>query len=55
MTGLQWLKLDNAKLNQVPEELGNLMKLVSPIIPSQMLILCTDSYGNVINNSMMST
>ncbi|CAA9999620.1 unnamed protein product [Nesidiocoris tenuis] len=27
MTGLQWLKLDNAKLNQVPEELGNLMKL----------------------------
>uniref|UniRef100_A0A146KS58 Protein flightless-1 n=3 Tax=Lygus hesperus TaxID=30085 RepID=A0A146KS58_LYGHE len=27
MTGLQWLKLDNAKLDQVPEELGNLMKL----------------------------
>ncbi|XP_014245300.1 protein flightless-1 [Cimex lectularius] len=27
MTGLQWLKLDRSNLTQVPEELGNLMKL----------------------------
>lgn len=29
MTGLQWLKLDRSNLSQVPEELGNLMKLES--------------------------
>ncbi|KAL1132057.1 hypothetical protein AAG570_010015 [Ranatra chinensis] len=27
MTGLQWLKLDRSNLTQIPEELGNLMKL----------------------------
>lgn len=28
MTGLQWLRLDNTNLCEVPEELGKLMKLV---------------------------
>lgn len=27
MSGVQWLKLDRANINQIPEELGNLMKL----------------------------
>ncbi|RZF40467.1 hypothetical protein LSTR_LSTR000346 [Laodelphax striatellus] len=27
MSGVQWLKLDRSHLNQIPEELGNLMKL----------------------------
>ncbi|XP_054268551.1 protein flightless-1 [Macrosteles quadrilineatus] len=27
MSGVQWLKLDRSSLNQIPEELGNLMKL----------------------------
>lgn len=28
MTGVQWLKLDQTKLNEIPEEMGKLIKLV---------------------------
>lgn len=28
MTGLQWLRLDKTNLEEIPEELGKLMKLV---------------------------
>lgn len=27
MTGVQWLKLDRTNLNEIPKEMGNLMKL----------------------------
>lgn len=29
MTGLQWLRLDKTNLDDIPEELGKLMKLVN--------------------------
>lgn len=29
MSGVQWLKINKSSLSQIPEELGNLMKLVS--------------------------
>jgi hypothetical protein len=28
MTGVQWLKLDKTHLNEIPEEMGKLLKLV---------------------------
>lgn len=28
MTGIQWLKLDNTNLSEIPEEMGKLLKLV---------------------------
>lgn len=28
MTGIQWLKLDNTNLTEIPEEMGKLLKLV---------------------------
>lgn len=29
MTGVQWLKLDRTSLQEIPEEMGKLIKLVS--------------------------
>lgn len=57
MTGVQWLKLDKTRLNEIPEAMGKLMKLVFNLMiynlmatkkkTSQMYIL--QSFRNIFH------
>ncbi len=48
MSSVQWLKLNNTKLNEIPEELGNLLKLVS-IFRLSTFRTCNSSHNHPIN------
>lgn len=45
MTGIQWLKLDETNLTEIPEEMGKLLKLVKLSAYGHLFFKCAQSSG----------